>query len=72
MRKILNLLFGLSFLFSASVLNAQVCGYTFSQTSGTYTEISGGTYVFGNASGTGGWDDGISQDLPIGFTINVY
>jgi subtilisin-like proprotein convertase family protein len=70
MRKILNLLFGLSFLFSASVLNAQVCGYTFSQTSGTYTEISGGTYVFGNASGTGGWDDGISQDLPIGFTIN--
>ena len=71
MRKILNLLFGLSFLFSASVLNAQVCGYTFSQTSGTYTEITGGQYTHGNAAGTGGyWDDAATGSLDIGFTFN--
>ncbi|NCW88440.1 MAG: hypothetical protein EBV71_06095, partial [Chitinophagia bacterium] len=70
MRKILNLLFGLSFLFSASVLNAQVCGYTFSQTSGTYTPISGGTYLYGNSAGNAYWDDGTSPNHPIGFNFN--
>lgn len=45
-------------------LNAQVTGYTFSSTSGTYTPITGGT-VLGAATN----DDNIFANNPIGFSF---
>lgn len=56
----------LSFLFSAafSSLQAQVSAYSFSQSLGSYTQLTGGTQVF---SGT--TDDAISASLPLGFNF---
>ncbi len=49
-------------LLGAGSVQAQVTGYTFAQTSGTYTAISGGTVL-----GTNAEDDTQFNTLPIGF-----
>ncbi|MFZ4621671.1 MAG: hypothetical protein ACOYNS_14015, partial [Bacteroidota bacterium] len=53
-------------LIAASIVSAQVTTYTFSQSSGTYTEISGGTVV---ASGSS-IDEANYSAQAIGFTFN--
>ena len=63
MRKI----FTLSAIFLAlgfSSLNAQLSSYSFSQSSGSYSEISGTTVS------TATWDDESSSVINIGFTFN--
>jgi hypothetical protein len=45
-------------------LQAQVAGYTFSESAATFTPIAGGT----NVTATG--DDGTEINIPIGFTFN--
>ena len=68
MKKILLL----SLLFSISLvngLNAQVSAYTFSQTSGTYTPITGGTLIQ-STSTTASIDDNVYTALNIGFNFN--
>jgi subtilisin-like proprotein convertase family protein len=70
MRKITALFIFIIVTFFTTKSNAQVCGYSFSQGIGTYTPISGGTYLYGNSAGNSYWDDGISQNHPIGFNFN--
>jgi hypothetical protein len=62
MRKLL--LLSTLMLFFAVMANAQVSAYTFSQSSGTYTEISGGTIL-----GTGTVDDVSYNANNIGFNF---
>ncbi len=51
---------------SAATINAQVANYTFASTAGTYTAISGGTFL----SGIGVTDDDVTfSSVPIGFTF---
>lgn len=52
-------------LTAISSLNAQVSGYGFNQSVGTYTAITGGTVL-----GTTSNDDDNFTNLPIGFTFN--
>jgi hypothetical protein len=52
-------------LTAISSLNAQVSGYGFNQSVGTYTAITGGT-VLGIATN----DDNNFTNLPLGFTFN--
>jgi hypothetical protein len=61
MKKITLWLFA---LFASLQMNAQVNAYSFSQTSGTYTEITGGTVL-----GTGTVDDTSYPAIPIGFNF---
>ena len=63
--------FSLFFLLSFFVfnVNAQVSAYTFSQTSGTYTPITGGTLIQ-SPSTTASLDEQVFTALPIGFTFN--
>ena len=64
MRKIY--LFLLSVIFVAGGVNAQISNLCFSASTGTYTDIAGGTPVtFAPNS-----DDGIAFNIPIGFTFN--
>lgn len=65
MKKTLLILTALGSIASAK---AQVSAYTFSQSSGTYTPITGGTVVVA-ASATGA-DDFVYTAQPIGFTFN--
>ncbi|MFN5911918.1 MAG: hypothetical protein ACK45H_11320, partial [Bacteroidota bacterium] len=44
---------------------AQVSGYSFNQTAGTYTPITGGTVLHSGAA-----DDALSPSTAIGFTFN--
>ena len=55
-------LFAFAFLAFGLSSNAQVSSYTFSQSAGTYTPITGGTVL-----GTPSNDDNIFSALPIGF-----
>lgn len=55
-------------LCGASDVFGQVANYTFSESAGTYTTISGTTAI---ASGWFGWDDAVTANtIPIGFTFN--
>jgi len=57
----------LGMFFVASFANSQVANYTFSQSNGTYTAITGATGAT-NAATT--WDDGVTaNNIPIGFTF---
>ncbi|MFA6058074.1 MAG: T9SS type A sorting domain-containing protein [Taibaiella sp.] len=59
-----------AFLATAATSQAQVSSYTFSQTNGTYTPITGGTILAQN-SGTTTFDtDGWPVTLPFSFTFN--
>ena len=73
--KFLGLLLIITFLFSYTV-NAQVNGYAFSQSTGTYTPITGGT-ILGTANattGAGSLDDIIynlpASTIPFSFTFD--
>ena len=61
MKKITLWLFA---LFASWQMNGQVNAYSFTQTSGTYTEITGGTVL-----GTGTVDDTSYPAIPIGFNF---
>jgi hypothetical protein len=69
------IVFALAFLASVNV-NAQVSSYTFAQSSGTYTEITGGTLLATQTGATGATslDDVIynlpSSTIPFTFTYN--
>ena len=63
MRKIYFLL--LTILFAA-IVNAQVSGYLFSSSAGTYTAISGGTLLSGVGVAD---DDNLYSGVPIGFSF---
>lgn len=65
MRKIYLTILSVIGIVGFSSLNAQVSGYTFAASSGTYTPLSGGTDVDAIEA-----DSQISSDLPIGFTFN--
>jgi len=62
MRKFYAFLFTASFLFSVTITSAQVSIYTFSQSNGVYTPITGGSIV-----GTSTTDDGGFGAFNIGF-----
>ncbi len=62
MRKFYAFLFTASFLFSVTITSAQVSIYTFSQSNGVYTPITGGSIV-----GTATTDDGGFGAFNIGF-----
>jgi len=62
MKKILLFLLGL--FLTSSVIGQTVSVYTFSQSSGTFTAITGGTVL-----GTGAFDDNVYANNPIGFTF---
>ncbi|MGV8048801.1 MAG: carboxypeptidase regulatory-like domain-containing protein [Anaerolineaceae bacterium] len=64
MRKLITLFFLM--LFAAGVTQAQVANMLFTQTSGTYTEITGGTVL-----ATGTFDDTMITNVAIGFTFNA-
>lgn len=77
MRKLYASLFILLFTFvTASVTNAQVSGYAFSQSSGTFTPITGGTVVATASSNSGATalDDAIfnlpNGTIPFSFVYN--
>lgn len=65
MRKIYLTILSVIGIVGFSSLHAQVSGYTFSASSGTYTPLSGGTDVDAIEA-----DSQLSSDLPIGFTFN--
>jgi len=69
MTKIYKLLFLLILVTCSNILSAQVAGYTFGQSSGTYTSVSGGTLV---ASGTTLDAQGYAVTLPTAFTFNGF
>lgn len=62
---LLKLISVLSLVLYSISYKSQVGTYTFSQSTATYTEISGGTNLF-----TTNWDNNVSSALPIGFTFN--
>ncbi|HOI87221.1 MAG TPA: carboxypeptidase-like regulatory domain-containing protein, partial [Lentimicrobium sp.] len=64
MRKLITLFFLL--FFAAGVNQAQVANMLFTQTSGTYTEITGGTVL-----ASGSFDDTVIPGVAIGFTFNA-
>ncbi len=65
MRKIYSILFTALFVLATNSY-AQVSTYTFSQSTGTYTAITGGTVIHAS-----GWDDAVaSATIPFSFTIN--
>jgi hypothetical protein len=64
MRKLITLFFLM--LFAAGVTQAQVANMLFTQSSGTYTEITGGTVL-----ATGTFDDTMITNVAIGFTFNA-
>jgi hypothetical protein len=55
------------FLFAFTIVNAQVSSYSFTQSTGTYTSLTGGTVVATatDSSGIGSLDD-VIYDLPAG------
>jgi uncharacterized protein YjdB len=63
MKKLIILIL-LSF-FSRSGSAQTAASYTFSQSTGTYTALSGATNIF-----SGSWDDNVSNSVGIGFTFN--
>ncbi|TAE72557.1 MAG: hypothetical protein EAZ85_09480, partial [Bacteroidetes bacterium] len=66
MKKYLYWFFALCFLFLIQKTFAQVSTYSFTQTAGTYTPITGGTEIF-----TGTFDDDTSPAITIpSFTFN--
>jgi hypothetical protein len=63
---VLPLVLGIFLVLSGSKAFAQVNTYTFGQTTGTYTAITGGSVLY-----SGGFDDGTtSQTLPFTFAYN--
>ncbi len=64
MKKLLTLL--LLVLFVSGISKANVADMLFSQSSGTYTEITGGTVV-----ASGSFDNAIATNVPVGFTFNA-
>ncbi len=64
-------LYSLTLLFATMISGlsfGQVASYTFSQSSGTYTPITGGTLI--KNTGTTSIDDDVYTNLDIGFTFN--
>ncbi|MHC1706150.1 MAG: GEVED domain-containing protein [Bacteroidales bacterium] len=66
MKKLITLLIPV-LLLAAGTTYGQVNTYSFGQSMGTYTSLTGATPVW---TGTG-WDDYLSASIPLGFTFNI-
>lgn len=65
MKRVTSLLMMLLLLTFTHVVKAQISTYTFESSSGTYTELTGGTVL-----AAAGWDDQVIANDPLGFTFN--
>ncbi len=65
MKRVTSLLMMMLLLMFTLVVRAQISTYTFESSSGTYTEITGGTVL-----AAAGWDDQTIANDPLGFTFN--